>query len=116
MTKKPIPSCDNHNFTFPFLSIRTRLFSFYVEQPVSRGFFINNGSKSEKDGGSQVNLHLKTPIRGTETEKGDNPNQCNQCDYACIDSSALRTHLKTHSGEKPKNATNVTLHQFIQAI
>ena len=27
-------------------------------------------------------------------------NICNQCDFACSDPSSLRTHLKTHTGEK----------------
>ena len=29
-------------------------------------------------------------------------NKCSQCDFACSDESALRTHLKTHDGEKLK--------------
>ena len=28
------------------------------------------------------------------------PNKCNQCDYASSRAGDLRTHLKTHSGEK----------------
>ena len=28
------------------------------------------------------------------------PNECNQCDYASYYASALKTHLKMHSGEK----------------
>ena len=27
-------------------------------------------------------------------------NKCNQCDYAATQAGHLRTHLKTHSGEK----------------
>ena len=26
--------------------------------------------------------------------------KCNQCDYASVHASALKTHLKMHSGEK----------------
>ena len=32
---------------------------------------------------------------------GDKLNKCNQCDFASVHASALRTHLKIHSGEKP---------------
>ena len=28
------------------------------------------------------------------------PNKCNQCDFASSGAGDLRTHLKTHSGEK----------------
>ena len=32
--------------------------------------------------------------------KRERSNKCNQCDYACSDPSALRSHLKKHSGQK----------------
>ena len=35
-----------------------------------------------------------------KTHSGEKPNKCNQCDFACSDPSSLRTHMKTHSGEK----------------
>ena len=35
-----------------------------------------------------------------KTHSGEKSNKCNQCDYACSQASNLRTHLKTHSGEK----------------
>ena len=36
------------------------------------------------------------------TENVTKSNKCNQCDFASSYASALRTHLKTHSGEKSK--------------
>ena len=39
-------------------------------------------------------------IRKKNTDGGEKPNKCNQCDYASSDASNLRTHLKTHNGEK----------------
>ena len=35
-----------------------------------------------------------------KTHSGERSNKCNQCNYASSYSSALRVHLKTHSGEK----------------
>ena len=35
-----------------------------------------------------------------KTHSGVKSNKCNQCDYASSDASNLRAHLKTHSGEK----------------
>ena len=32
-------------------------------------------------------------------------NKCNQCDYASSQAVDLRTHLKTHSGEKPNKCS-----------
>ena len=34
---------------------------------------------------------------------GEKSNKCNQCDYASSRASHLRTHLKIHSGEKSNN-------------
>ena len=39
-------------------------------------------------------------VRIIETENKEKPHRCNQCDYASIEASKLRIHLKTHSGEK----------------
>ena len=36
-----------------------------------------------------------------KTHSGEKPNKCNQCDYATSQTSHLKTHLKIHSGEKP---------------
>ena len=35
-----------------------------------------------------------------KTHSGEKPNKCNQCDYASSHAGNLRTHLKVHSGEK----------------
>ena len=35
-----------------------------------------------------------------KTHSGEKPNKCNQCDYASSTASHLRTHMKIHSGEK----------------
>ena len=35
-----------------------------------------------------------------KTHSGEKTNKCNQCDYASSDTSSLKRHLKTHSGEK----------------
>ena len=32
-----------------------------------------------------------------KTHSGEKPNKCNQCDYASSDASNLRTHMKTHT-------------------
>ena len=36
-----------------------------------------------------------------KTHSGEKTNKCNQCDFASFYISALRKHLKMHSGEKP---------------
>ena len=35
-----------------------------------------------------------------KTHSGEKSNKCNQCDFACSDTSSLWRHLKTHNGEK----------------
>ena len=35
-----------------------------------------------------------------KTHSGEKSNKCNQCDYVSSHVGNLRTHLKTHSGEK----------------
>ena len=52
-------------------------------------------------------------IVNTNNTKTTNKRQkcfkCNQCDYKTSWAHHLETHLRKHSGEKPKNATNVTM-------
>ena len=36
---------------------------------------------------------------------GEKPHQCNQCDYATINSDNLKKHRRTHSGGKPHRCT-----------
>ena len=63
-------------------------------------------------------LSLQTPAsdRVKETYTGEKSNKCKQCDYASSQAGDLRTHLKTHSGESKKDATNVTTHPLEQII
>ena len=49
-----------------------------------------------------------------KTHSGEKSNKCNQCDYASYYASALKTHLKMHSGEKP-NKCNLYDYASIKA-
>ena len=49
-------------------------------------------------------------------QSGEKTNKCKQCDYESSGAEVLRGHLKTHRGEKPKNAANATMHPLKQAI
>ena len=49
-----------------------------------------------------------------KTHSGEKPNKCTQCDYVSFEAGTLRTHIKIHSGEKSKNETNMTLHPQMQ--
>ena len=42
--------------------------------------------------------------------------KCNKCDFVTSWTSALKLHLKTHSGEKWTSATSVTFHPLMQAF
>ena len=43
-------------------------------------------------------------------------NKCDQCDFASSYSSALKTHLKTHSGEKSNKCNQCDYPSLGQAI
>ena len=60
-------------------------------------------------------VNVDVPLRNTNNER-DKSNKCNQCDYASSSPGNLRRHLKTHSGEKSTNATNVIMHPLKQEI
>ena len=51
-----------------------------------------------------------------KTHSGEKSNKCSQCDYASSRACHLRTHLKMHSGENHTNATSVTMHPPMRAI
>ena len=40
-----------------------------------------------------------------KTHNGEKPNKCDKCEYASSQVSNLRRHLKTHSGEKPNKCS-----------
>ena len=58
--------------------------------------------------------NLKIPKKTTDNVIKSN--KCNQCDYASYHAGHLRTHLKTHSGEKSNKCNQVTMPLRIQAI
>ena len=41
-----------------------------------------------------------------KTHSGEKPNKCNQCDYACSDPTSLSRHMKRHSVERRKVTTS----------
>ena len=46
-----------------------------------------------------------------KTHSGEKSNKCNQCDFASVQAGNLRTHLKTHSGGK-SNKCNQCYYTF----
>ena len=52
-----------------------------------------------KNDGSSNGANMKVPLRNMNNVI-IKPNKCNQCDFTSSWAGNLRTHLKTHSGEK----------------
>ena len=48
---------------------------------------------------SESGVNVDVPLRNTNNEVVKS-NKCNQCNYASSHTGHLKTHLKTHSGEK----------------
>ena len=48
----------------------------------------------------EKNVRIKPPKIATKRGQDKMSNKCNQFDFASSCASSLRTHLKTHSGEK----------------
>ena len=83
-----------------------------------------------------IDQQRKTNVRdpmGTETNNGTNTNKysepgalrkhivqksnkCNQCEYASFYASALKTHLKIHSGEKSNKCNLCDYASSMQAL
>ena len=51
-----------------------------------------------------------------KTHSGEKSNKCNQCDYVSSRADSLRAHLKTHSGKSQTNVANVTFPLLLHAI
>ena len=75
--------------------------------------YLNNDSLIENDTnikasiketkkGNQIDKSSIANVKATMREKNnrEKSNKCNQCQYAPSYASTLRTHLKTHRGEK----------------
>ena len=52
----------------------------------------------ENDELGECDNNIKAPISVTKHSKMSN--ECNQCGFASVYESALKMHMKTHSGEK----------------
>ena len=64
---------------------------------------------------SESSFKSETP-QVTMTGQIKKPNKCTQCEHTSSEAGDLRKHLKTHNGEKQKNAVSVTLHPLTQAL
>ena len=56
--------------------------------------------------------HLRKHLK---KHSGEKSNKCNNCDFASSYVSGLRKHLECTVAKSQTNATNVTLHLFMQA-
>ena len=54
--------------------------------------------------------------RHLKTHSGEKSNKCHQCDFASSRTEYLRTHLKKHNEENQINATSVALHPLMQTL
>ena len=77
----------------------------------------NNVTKSNKCNQCDYASSRASHLRThLKTHSGEKSNKCNQCEYTSSQTSHLRTHLKMHSGESQTNANNATLPLLKQAI
>ena len=65
-----------------------------------------------KRSGEKLNQCIQCDLK---RHSGDKSNKCNQCNFASTWPANLRTHLKSHSGEKSIDATSVIMHPLEQA-
>ena len=51
-----------------------------------------------------------------KTHSGEKPYKCNQCDYASSQAGNLKRHLKMHSGEKPNKCNQCYFESSEQVV
>lgn len=42
----------------------------------------------------------------------EKPHKCNECDYASVELSKLKRHIRCHTGERPYQVTNYTIYEL----
>ena len=103
----------NFTFTFIFLAFQNLIFtSLELTSTEDKPCQLVEMEKNLDDDNSTGKIFSEMVVN----EDKEKSNRCNQCDYACSDPSALRTHLKFTLEKNRTNATCVSMHPFRQAL
>ena len=88
---------------------------FGVRDPM--GSKTDHGEKSKRYSGADnkcnqceySSAHAGSLRTHLKTHSGEKPNKCNQCEYAAAHAVSLRTHLKAHSSQKSNKCNQCTM-------
>ena len=112
---KRIKDSGNSEFTFTFFPVKIQQQP-KLKRPVPMGHLWRKGwsvypflffsfasflvmDQEQKIDLSEADVNIETPSV-TKTGQFRKPNKCSQCEYVSSNTSHLRSHLKTHTGEK----------------